>query len=125
MLQKSSNITFILAITLSECHVTLQLPTLFPNKLKQKSVKRTNMLASCFLLQSAEHTYPVTAASVWFEVALAVLPFYSLKCLLSANFFAHLICISAESFYQVSSIINIVLSLIFLLPLIHYSTKTD
>jgi len=32
-----------------------------------------------FLHQSAEHAYPVSAASVWFEAALNVIPFYSLK----------------------------------------------
>lgn len=87
MLQESSNISFILTIILPECHVTLQLSTLFPTKLKQKSMKRTNIIAG-FLLSSAVNRAYVPS-TIWFEVTLAVLPFYSLKLLLSANYCPH------------------------------------
>lgn len=91
MLQESSNTAFIIPIILSEFHVILQISTMVPTKLKQKSMKMRNVLIGLltFFMYAADRAYPGSAASAWLEVALAVIPFYSLKWLLSANYCSH------------------------------------
>lgn len=130
MLQESSNTTFIFAIILSECHVTLQLSTLFPTKLKQKSVERTNIIIG-FLLSSAASRACIPSecsfSLVWSCPSCPPLLLFKMAsiCKLLRSPLLSWFASQQKLFAKSVQPLMVVISFIFLLPLIHNSTKTD